>query len=343
MDTTIEIKETPSWLDRPVFRSFPQFRTETFFITLILILAIFRRFFMLGDRVMSHDEVNHVVPSYDLFTGNGYRHDPMTHGPFQFHAVSLSYFLFGDNDVAARTPAALFSIATVAFVLFAFRKYLGRVGTLIAGLLFTISPYLLFYGRYTRNEAFVALYAVVTIYAVLRYLENGKVSSLYLLTIATAMHYATKETSFIYSAQLLIFLAFLFMMRVANAHWPKKEARNTFLLTLSGALILILLTLGLASWNAIANRGAQADASGALAGSLGWLKAAEGAGVVIAVVLAVIAIVILLKSIGWNALKQERSFDLLILSGTLILPQLTAFPIKMMGSLLRSEECRVGK
>src|SRR5574340_532202 len=309
MDTTIEIKETPSWLDRPVFRSFPQFKTETFFITLILILAIFSRFFMLGERVMSHDEVNHVVPSYDLFTGAGYTHDPMTHGPFQFHVVALSYFLFGDNDVSARTPAALFSIATVAFVLFGFRKYLGRAGALIAGFLFTISPYLLFYGRYTRNEAFVALYAVITIYAVLRYLENGKVSSLYLLTIATALHFATKETSFIYAAQLLIFLAFLFMVRVANAHWPKREARNTFLLTLSGALILILLTLGLASWNAIANRGAETDASGALNGSLGWLKAAEGAGVVIAVVLAIIAIVILLKSSGWNALKQERSFD----------------------------------
>ncbi len=338
MDTTIDINENPSWLDRPVFRSFPQFKTETFFITLILILAIFSRFFMLGARVMSHDEVNHVVPSYDLFTGAGYKHDPMTHGPFQFHIVSLSYFLFGDSDVSARTPVALFSIATVAFVLFGFRKYLGRVGTLIAGFLFTISPYLLFYGRYTRNEAFVALYAVVTIYAVLRYLENGKVSSLYLLTIATAMHYATKETSFIYSAQLLIFLAFLFMVRVANAHWPKKEARNTFLLTLSGALVLLLLTLGLASWNAIANRGAEATpeagAPGALGGSLDWFKAAEGAGVLIAVVLAIVAIVVLLKSIGWNALKQERSFDLLILSGTLILPQLTAFPIKLMGSLL---------
>jgi len=153
MDTTIDINENTSWLDRPVYRSFPQFKTENFFITLILILAILSRFFMLGARVMSHDEVNHVVPSYDLFTGSGYRHDPMTHGPFQFHVVSLSYFLFGDSDVSARTPAALFSIATVAFVLFGFRKYLGRVGTLIAGFLFTISPYLLFYGRYTRNEA----------------------------------------------------------------------------------------------------------------------------------------------------------------------------------------------
>ena len=84
---------------------------------------------------MSHDEVNHVVPSYDLYQGRGYRHDPVTHGPFQFHIVALSYFLFGDNDFSSRIPAATFSVAAIAFVLFAFRRYLGRSGALIAGLL----------------------------------------------------------------------------------------------------------------------------------------------------------------------------------------------------------------
>lgn len=339
MDKTAETLDSPSWLDRSVFKSFPQFRIETLIITIILILAILSRFFMLGERVMSHDEVNHVVPSYDLYSGLGYRHDPMTHGPLQFHLVSLSYFLFGASDVSARIPAALFSIATVALVLFGFRKYLGRAGALIGGFLFLISPYLLFYGRYTRNEAFVALFAVATIFAVLRYLHNGKVSSLYLLTIVTALHFATKETSFIYAAQLLIFLAFLFMIRVANAHWPQPKARTTFLITLSGALGVLLLTLGLAAWNAIANRGVAAatpetNGSEVMIETLGWIKIAEGGGVLIAVALGLIAIIVLLRSIGWNALKQERTFDLLILTGTLILPQLTAFPIQILGSLL---------
>ncbi|MHB1385325.1 MAG: glycosyltransferase family 39 protein, partial [Bellilinea sp.] len=339
MDTIAETQDSTSWLDRPVFKAFPQFRIEALIITIILILAILSRFYILGERVMSHDEVNHVTPSYDLYSGLGYSHDPMTHGPFQFHLVALSYFLFGDNDVSARTPAALFSIATIALVLFGFRQYLGRVGSLIGGFLFLISPYLLFYGRYTRNEAFVALYAVATIYAVLRYLQDGKVSSLYLITVVTALHFATKETSFIYAAQLLIFLAFLFMTRIAHAHWPETKARTTFLITLSGALGVLLLTLGAAAWNAIANRAVTAatpesEAAGEVVETIGWIKIAEGGGGLIAVVLAVIAIFVLLRSLGWKALKQERSFDLLILAGTLILPQLTAFPIKIIGSLI---------
>ncbi|MHB1340045.1 MAG: NHL repeat-containing protein, partial [Bellilinea sp.] len=139
--------------------------------------------------------------------------------------------------------------------------------------------------------------------------------------------------------QLLIFLAFLFMTRIAHAHWPETKARTTFLITLSGALGVLLLTLGAAAWNAIANRAVTAatpesEAAGEVVETIGWIKIAEGGGGLIAVVLAVIAIFVLLRSLGWKALKQERSFDLLILAGTLILPQLTAFPIKIIGSLI---------
>ena len=111
---------------------------------------------------------------HTIFTrGAGYRHDPVTHGPFQFHIVALSYFLFGDNDFTSRIPAATFSVAAIAFLLFAYRRYLGRSGALIAGALFLISPYMLFYGRYTRNEGFIELIGVVLLYGILRYLEKG--------------------------------------------------------------------------------------------------------------------------------------------------------------------------
>ncbi|MHB0967939.1 MAG: glycosyltransferase family 39 protein, partial [Bellilinea sp.] len=339
MDKPVETPDSPHWLDTPVFRTLPQFKLETLLVTIILILAVFSRFYMLGARVMSHDEVNHVIPSFDLVSGRGYVHDPITHGPFQFHAMALSYFLLGDSDFSSRVPDALFSVATIVLVLFAFRKYLGRTGALIAGFLFLISPYLLYYGRYTRNEAYVALYGVATLYAVLKYLHDGKVSSLYIVGIATAMQFITKETNYIYAAQLLIFLAFLFMQRIASARWPQAKARNTFLLTLSGALIVLLMTLGLAAWNAIANRAVTAttpetEAAGTVVETLSWIKVLEGGGVVIAFALLGVAAYVLLRSIGWNALKQERSFDLLILSGTLILPILTAFPIKLVGTLL---------
>lgn len=329
-----------SWLDRPVFRSFPGFRVETLIVTLILILAVFSRFYILGNRVMSHDEVNHVVPSWDLYTGKGYTHDPITHGPVQFHLIALTYFLFGDNDFTSRIPAALFSIATIAFVLFGFRRYLGRMGALIAGLLFLISPYMMFYGRYTRNEAFVALYGVITIFAILRYLEKGENWTLYLLTIVTALHFATKETSYIYTAQLLLFLAFLFMARIARGQWTQEKRRNSFLLMLAGAMMLLITTIGLAAYNAVAispvegTEAVEGVETAVASTVLLPTQIAEMITVLGALILGAWAIAILLRSVGWEKLKQERSFDLLILTGTLILPQLTAFPVKMVGKIL---------
>jgi uncharacterized protein (TIGR03663 family) len=204
---------SPAWLDRPVLKDPSKLLSlENLLIVLVLVLAILSRFIMLDARTMSHDEVNHVVPSYDLYQGKGYRHDPVTHGPFQFHVVALSYFLFGDDDYTSRIPAATFSVAAIAFILFAFRRYLGRSGALIAGLLFLISPFMMYYGRYTRNEAFIELIGVVLLYGMLRYLEKGDWVGMFLVTISTVMHFIVKETAFIFTAQALIFLFFMFML-----------------------------------------------------------------------------------------------------------------------------------
>lgn len=207
MNNSSPLDQKSSWLDRPINSVIPKFTLEHVLIILIILAAIVSRFYNIGLRVMSHDEVNHVVPSYDLYQGRGYSHDPVTHGPLQFHLLAASYFLFGDSDTSSRIPAALFSIATIVFVLIAFKRYLGKTGSLIAGFLLLISPYMLFYGRYTRNEAFVAFFGVVMLYTVLRYLENGKSSNLYIFTAVLALHFATKETSFIYTAIMLIFLS----------------------------------------------------------------------------------------------------------------------------------------
>ncbi len=334
MEINRESSPTPSWLDRPLFHSLPHITTYIILIIVLIGLTLFSRFYILGERVMSHDEVNHVVPSYDLSIGKGYRHDPVTHGPVQFHLVALSYFLFGANDFTSRIPAALYSVATVLFVTFGFRRYLGKIGSLIGGYLFLISPYLLFYGRYTRNEAFVALYAVLTLYAVLRYLEKGEHKMLYLLTAVTALQFATKETAYIYTAQLLIFLAFLFMDRIGKARWENHHARRLFMTLLSGALLLLIFVVILAGWNAIVNKDSS-EIQQAVGQSFTPIQIIELGGVIVALVLAVIAVIILLRNIGWNALKQDRSFDMLMLIGSLILPLLTAFPVKIIGSLLR--------
>lgn len=334
METLIPEKKQERWLDKPLASFLPRFTIEHLVIAFILILAVISRFYNVGLRVMSHDEVNHVVPSYELYTGVGYVHNPVTHGPLQFHLVASSYFLFGDSDFSSRIPSAIFSIATIAFVIFGFRRYLGKTGSLLAGIFFLISPYMLFYGRYTRNESFVAFFGVVMLWAVLHYLEQGKRSTLIIFTAVLALHFATKETSFIYTAILLIFLAILFIREVLQKEWKSNRHRSLFTLITAIGLILIGLTLTV---SVIQARGtaANAETAGGLSTFAFNNQAMLNALLVIMISLAgisvIAALVIMFRGLGWQAIKHERSFDLLLLTITMVLPQLVAIPISILG------------
>jgi len=325
METGSPAENKTSWLDRPINSFLPKFTIGHLLIVLIVIAAVFSRFYNVGLRVMSHDEVNHVVPSYELYQGRGYSHDPVTHGPLQFHLLAASYFLFGDSDFSSRIPAALFSVATVAFVLFAYKRYLGKTGALLAGLFMLISPYMLFYGRYTRNEAFVALFGVIMLYTILRYLENGKHSNLYAFTAVLALHFVTKETSFIYTAELLIFLAVILIRDVTQKEWKQPHQRNLFILVTMAALLFIGLALGAA----ILNSGkAGGETNGPLTPVYHTMMLIS---LGLAAITLISAVVLMLVGLGWQVVKNIRSFDLLILTITMILPQLIAFPINLLG------------
>ncbi|MEX1248289.1 MAG: flippase activity-associated protein Agl23 [Anaerolineales bacterium] len=304
-----------SWLDRPVLPTI-KLSWESALVGLLLIAAILTRFYGLGDRVMSHDETTHVVFSWELSQGGGYTHDPLSHGPFQFHLLALSYFLFGDNDFTARAPQALFSVLTVLFVWWGFRRYLGRVGALAAAFLFLISPYMLYYGRYARNEAFVGLFGLVMIWGMLRYLDRGENKYVYIATAALALHFATKETAFIYAAQALLFLGLLFLVRMARYKWRKTGARERFF------FILILAGLLLAAGGAL--RALFPQVSGVASSFLIALALISVAG----------SLYFLFSGYGLEKLRQERSFGLMAILFAIAIPSLGAFLLAPLGQAL---------
>ncbi|MDI6768446.1 MAG: TIGR03663 family protein [Anaerolineales bacterium] len=312
--TETPIEKRRSWLDFPL--SGIRWNTATLLTVILLVLAVVTRFYDLGARTASHDEINHFVPSYDLYQARGYRYDPLSHGPLQFHLIALSFALFGDSDFTARIPAALFSLATIGLALTAFRPYLGRAGALAAGALLLISPYMLFYGRYARNEIFIVLWGLLTIYTILRYLERGDSRTLILFTLVNALHFTDKATSYIFAAGQLIFLAVYFLYRIARREWPSPKYRPAFLLALSAMSTLLAAAAGLYLTGK------------PLASTLLTYVAALGLGGLLAGITAGIALV---RGLGWGGIRSERAFDLLMLLGTLILPLLAGIPLKLAG------------
>ena len=330
------------WLHKPIHPALPAITNEIALFAGVMILAVITRFYDLETRVMSHDESLHTYFSWLLYRGQGYQHTPMMHGPFQFHALALSYFLFGVSDFTARIPSVLFSIATV-WMIWYWRSYLGKWGSIIAGFLMVISPYMLYYGRYVRNESFAGLSGIVLLYAVLRYLDNGNKKYLYLITAATILHFTAKETAFIYTAQILIFLGIYFIIRVTNRRWDgdRDNLYNLFIIALAVVVLLAGIGAGLGYINHQGNiinpmeTAAPADPTTGIA----LPSAATTASVSTilfsaAFVFLLAAVVILIIGYGWANLLKERTFDIIVLLMTFVLPMLVPFPLEWLKSRL---------
>jgi predicted membrane-bound mannosyltransferase/DNA-binding beta-propeller fold protein YncE len=330
--------EKNSWLDHPIFSIFPPLTGELAIFIVIIFLAAFSRVYDLGVRVMSHDENLHVYFSWLFSIGKGYQHTPLMHGPLQFHLLALTYQLFGDSDFTARFPHALASILTI-ILLWKWRRYIGRAGTLVAAGLTLISPFMLYYGRYARNEAFIGVFFVLTLYAILRYFETGRNRYLFLLTIATALHFTSKETAFIYTAQALLFLAVFLIIRVFKLVWKKPALLNVFILFLAIGVLLSGAALGLTVYNRVQMKtDASQTAAPIIPGVIpGNSISIAGKLPIVSIFLIlggsafVLAAILLIVGYGWQNLRRERSFNTLVLLSTFVLPQLAAFPATALG------------
>ena len=331
------MEQKQNWLERPIHSSLPNITNEIVIFAAVILLAIITRFYDLGSRVMSHDESLHTYFSWLLYRGQGYQHSPMMHGPFQFHIVALTYFLFGASDFTARIPAALFSIGTVGMV-WIWRRYLGKWGALIAGFLLVISPYMLYYGRYVRNESYVGFSGLIMLYAMLRHLEVGGKKYLLILAGALVLHFTTKETSFIYAAQALIYLAIYFIAQVTRHPWKDAEQEyRAFIIALAVTVLLAGTAVGYGLYTRDAGiiSGTETALPSDPAATASPLTPPEAVTVSPTLILAlaafiaiVVAAVFLIRGYTWERIRSERSFDLLMVIGTIVLPMLSPFAIK---------------
>ena len=90
----------------------------------------------------------------------GYVHDPLMHGPEQFHVNALIFFLFGDNDVTARLQYVLLGTFMIGLPYFV-RHELGRLAAIIAAIILTISPGFLYFSRFAREDMPFAFFTMV--------------------------------------------------------------------------------------------------------------------------------------------------------------------------------------
>ena len=162
----------------------------------LVVAALISRLVGLGERGMSHDESLHAWYSFYLADRGEYVHDPMMHGPLLFHLNALVYWLTAHvSDYTARLAPALVGTLLVGSMWW-YRRYLGPIGALAAAALLLVSPSLLFYSRYIRNDIYVLFFAVCWVYTLFRYIESGQSRWMLGMGLAMVLGMTSKENHF---------------------------------------------------------------------------------------------------------------------------------------------------
>jgi predicted membrane-bound mannosyltransferase/DNA-binding beta-propeller fold protein YncE len=190
-------------------------RKEALAVVALMAVAAVLRFYDLGAMALHHDESLHARYSWLLFDGQGYQHNPLMHGPFLFHSGALTYFLFGDSDATSRFMPALFGTALVGMP-FLLRKQIGMQAVLIAAVLLTVSPTILYFSRFFRNELFMLVWTLGIVICIWRYLDEERERYLYVMAALLALSFATKEVTFITAAITLLFLNLMFAVELGK-------------------------------------------------------------------------------------------------------------------------------
>jgi len=193
----------------------------------LVVFAAVLRFYNLGARAMHHDESLHGYFAYgfkkglsqfltlDTWNHDNYKHVPFMHGPFQFIGNGFVMWIFQDGEFQARTLAATMGTAMV-FMPFLLRKQLGTVGALAAAAFIAISPTLMYYSRFTREDIYTAFWTFGLVIFMWRYVATKQDRFLFLVAGFMAMSFATKETTFMTVAAFIIFMDFLFATHLAD-------------------------------------------------------------------------------------------------------------------------------
>jgi len=195
---------------------------------LILALAAFLRFFLLGIKPPHFDEgINGWF--VDQVIKNGfYRYDPTNyHGPLHFYVLLLFQSLFGRNLWALRLPVVLMGIACVWLAL-KFEPFVGKNVSRIAALAMAVSPGFVFYSRYAIHEVWLQFFSMIFILGLLGLWKRGTLTYLWFAGVGLTGMILTKETYAIHVACALLAIPVVAISYALSRIPDVKPAKQTW-------------------------------------------------------------------------------------------------------------------
>jgi len=191
---------------------------------LILLATIALRFYFLDLKLFHHDEAIHAWFSYRLLTEGTYIYDPMYHGPFLFYTTAGIFSLLGDSDLVGRLLPALLGTLLVPLLYPIYKLgYLDKKQTLVAALFLAVSPNMVYFSRFLRNDIFIAFFSMVMLVALLYYFEQHKMRYALIAGAAIGLGMSAKENMPIIVLTFGVYLLYLVWTRRVRlpARWVR--------------------------------------------------------------------------------------------------------------------------
>ena len=159
---------------------------------------------MLDMRPYHHDESLHGMYGryfYDFPNSNFYKYDPMLHGPMLYNCMRFIYAMFGDSLWAARTPVCM--MGTLFMLMpFLFRSYFKRSTVLALTLAVALSPTLVYWSRFLREDFWVVSGVLFSLYG---FTIAPKPLKAFFVFFGLTIQWCTKENVFV---TIAIFLGY---------------------------------------------------------------------------------------------------------------------------------------
>lgn len=190
----------------------------------LVAVALFLRLYDLGARPFHHDESQDAYFSYTFSKDFGsFEYNPLLHGPLRFYLTALVYKLFGDSDFTARLAPALMGTLLVALP-YLLRRQLGRVAAVAAGVILAVSPSILYFSRFAREDIYLAAISTAFLVTAFRFIGNPRTLTLCLLGALVSIAFSIKESGLVLAGLAGLFFLFAIAVQSARADdWRNGE------------------------------------------------------------------------------------------------------------------------
>lgn len=132
--------------------------------------------------------------------------------------LALSIKVFGYSDFALRVPAMIFGVLTCTAVIYCGAKWFGRLAGLIAGLLYALSPWAIYWGQNCFHPAQIQFFSLLSLIVFYRLLMADKLSIG--LAVLSALMFAFSYLSWEGSGLVLPIMAIVaLVIRWRNWQW----------------------------------------------------------------------------------------------------------------------------